>query len=77
MANSLNCFFIGMIVRALESDWAVLSEGIGLWIPGEVMNKEHDDKPEGEEDLGNLFSVPLNPPIPSLSHQKNPVFVVC
>ncbi|XP_065632737.1 uncharacterized protein LOC136068872 [Quercus suber] len=40
-----------MIVRALESDWAGLSEGIGLWIPGEVVNKEHDDKPEGVEDL--------------------------
>lgn len=41
----------GMLVRALESDWAVLSEEIGLWIPAEVINKEHDDKPEGEEEL--------------------------
>ncbi|KAF5444966.1 hypothetical protein F2P56_034057 [Juglans regia] len=40
-----------MLVRALESDWAVLSEEIGLWIPVEVINKEHDDKPEGEEEL--------------------------
>ncbi|KAG7941512.1 hypothetical protein I3843_16G048200 [Carya illinoinensis] len=40
-----------MLVRALESDWAVLSEEIGLWIPAEVINKENDDKPEGEEEL--------------------------
>ncbi|KAI4336961.1 hypothetical protein L6164_015426 [Bauhinia variegata] len=41
----------GMLVRALESDWAVLSEEIGLWIPVEVLNEEHDDKPEGELEL--------------------------
>ncbi|XP_027332949.1 uncharacterized protein LOC113847851 isoform X2 [Abrus precatorius] len=40
-----------MLVRALESDWAVLSEEIGLWIPSEVANKEHNDKPEGVEEL--------------------------
>ncbi|GMY28628.1 hypothetical protein FCV25MIE_23870 [Fagus crenata] len=40
-----------MLVRALHSDWAVLSEEIGLWIPAEVVNKEHDDKPEGAEEL--------------------------
>lgn len=60
MANILSCSFVGMLVRALESDWAVLSEEIGLWIPTEAINKEHDDKPEGEEELGNLFSLPLN-----------------
>lgn len=54
-----------MLVRALESDWAVLSEEIGLWIPAEVINKEHDDKPEGEEELGNLFSPPYNPLTPT------------
>ncbi|KAG2666403.1 hypothetical protein I3843_15G056800 [Carya illinoinensis] len=41
----------GMLVRALESDWALLSEEIGLWMAAEVINKEHDDKPEGEEEL--------------------------
>ncbi|KAF2309858.1 hypothetical protein GH714_005397 [Hevea brasiliensis] len=40
----------GMIVRTLDSDWAVLLEKIGLWIPVEVINQEHDDKPEGEEE---------------------------
>lgn len=41
----------GLILRALKSNWAELSEEIGLWIPVEVFNKEHDDKPEGEEDF--------------------------
>ena len=63
-----------MLVRALHSDWAVLSEEIGLWIPAEVVNKEHDDKPEGAEELGNLFSVPLNPHIP-ISHTKKAQFL--
>lgn len=42
-----------MLVRALDSDFAVLSENIGLWIPVEIISQEHDDKPEGEEDTGN------------------------
>ena len=42
-----------MLVRALESDWAVLSEEIGLWIPIEVANEEHNDKPEGASEIGN------------------------
>ncbi|KAL0302651.1 UNVERIFIED_CONTAM: hypothetical protein Sangu_3087300, partial [Sesamum angustifolium] len=41
----------GAVAKALSSDWAELSEQIGLWIPVEIMNKEHDDKPEGEEDF--------------------------
>ncbi|XP_061343620.1 uncharacterized protein LOC133289651 isoform X2 [Gastrolobium bilobum] len=41
----------GMLVKALESGWAVLSEEIGLWMPVEVANKEHDDKPEGIHEL--------------------------
>lgn len=45
----------GMLVRVLESDWAALSEEIGLWIPTEIIHKEHGDKPKGveDEDLGN------------------------
>lgn len=39
-----------MLVKALESDRTLLLEDIGLWIPSEVVNKEHDDKPEGEVD---------------------------
>ncbi|CAN0872957.1 hypothetical protein LINGRAHAP2_LOCUS10240 [Linum grandiflorum] len=39
-----------ILARALESGWAVLSEDMGLWIPGEITNIEHDDKPHGEEE---------------------------
>jgi len=41
-----------MLLRALESDWAVVSEEIGLWIPIEVANEEHNDKPEDESEIG-------------------------
>ncbi|GAU44318.1 hypothetical protein TSUD_304990 [Trifolium subterraneum] len=41
----------GMLLRALESDWDVICEDIGLWIPAQVVNEEHDDKPEGTEDF--------------------------
>lgn len=47
-----------MLVRALESNWAVLSEEIGLWIPPEIIIKEHDDKPDGEEESGNILLLP-------------------
>ncbi|KAJ6709794.1 hypothetical protein OIU74_010819 [Salix koriyanagi] len=45
----------GILVRALESDWAVLSENIGLWVPAEVIHQEYDDKPEGEEELDEVL----------------------
>ena len=45
-----------MLVRALESDWDVLSEEIGLWIPIQVANEEHNDKPESTTEIGNNFS---------------------
>ncbi|KAK7376885.1 hypothetical protein VNO80_02303 [Phaseolus coccineus] len=41
----------GLLLRALETDWAVVSEEIGLWIPIEVGNEEHNDKPEGESEI--------------------------
>lgn len=47
----------GLLARALEDDWTELSEEIGLWIPVQITNKEHDDKPEGEEELGNEIVV--------------------
>lgn len=43
----------GLLARALGDVWAELSEEIGLWIPVQIINTEHDDKPEGEEELGN------------------------
>ncbi|KAK3189229.1 hypothetical protein Dsin_028790 [Dipteronia sinensis] len=39
-----------LLVKALESDWAALSEEIGLWIPAEIVHQEHDDKPEGDKE---------------------------
>lgn len=56
--------FLGMLLRALESDWDELCEEIGLWIPAQVVNEEHDDKPAGTEDFGNInflsqYSFPL------------------
>jgi hypothetical protein len=56
-----------MLVKALESDWAVLAEEIGLWIPVEVVNEEHNDKPDGVDDSGNCFSFSI---ILSLLQQK-------
>ena len=44
---------VGILARALESDWSRLSEDIGLWIPVDVDVEEHDDKPEGESEFGN------------------------
>lgn len=51
----MNYFLVEILVRALGSNWAVLSEELGLWIPAEIDNKEHADKPEGEEELGNTY----------------------
>lgn len=47
------------VARALSSDWVELAEEIGLWIPVKIINKEHDDKPEGAEDLGNNLTFPF------------------
>jgi hypothetical protein len=37
-----------MLKRALEFNWHMLLEEIGLFMPEEVMHIEHDDKPENE-----------------------------
>lgn len=41
----------GIVERALSSDWIEFKEDIGLWIPISVINREHDDKPEEEEEF--------------------------
>ncbi|XP_014498524.1 uncharacterized protein LOC106759721 [Vigna radiata var. radiata] len=53
----------GILARALESDWALLCEEIGLWVPAQVANEEHDDKPEGAEEFDEevLPGRPLSP----------------
>uniref|UniRef100_A0A804PZB5 Methionine aminopeptidase 1D chloroplastic/mitochondrial n=1 Tax=Zea mays TaxID=4577 RepID=A0A804PZB5_MAIZE len=45
----------GMLKRALEFNWQMLLEDIGLWIPPTIYHIEHDDKPENE---------PEGPPLP-------------
>ncbi|KAJ4963590.1 hypothetical protein NE237_023529 [Protea cynaroides] len=48
--------------RALESDWTTLLEEIGLWMPAEIVHKEHDNNPERELELEDQI-IP-GPPIP-------------
>mgnify|MGYP003702997399 CR=1 FL=1 len=48
-------FPVGTLKRALQFNWHVLLEDIGLWIPSEVSHTEHDDKPENEPE--GLFFV--------------------
>uniref|UniRef100_M1DN08 Apple domain-containing protein n=1 Tax=Solanum tuberosum TaxID=4113 RepID=M1DN08_SOLTU len=43
----------GLLAQILDVDWAELSEEIGLWIPVAIINNEHHDKPEGEEEFDN------------------------
>ncbi|KAL6633500.1 hypothetical protein ACP70R_026171 [Stipagrostis hirtigluma subsp. patula] len=51
-----------MLKRALEFNWLVLMEDIGLWIPPEVTNTEHDDKPENEPEEEEIIAgPPLSP----------------
>nr|GEY10116.1 hypothetical protein CTI12_AA581780 [Tanacetum cinerariifolium] len=45
----------GMLARALEFNWVELSHEIGLWIPVNIINNEHDDKPEGEDDFDDTI----------------------
>lgn len=45
--------FVEMLKRALASNWQMLLEAIGLWLPADVVHTEHNDKPENEQDLGN------------------------
>ncbi|KAK6938706.1 hypothetical protein RJ641_032214 [Dillenia turbinata] len=47
---------VGVLVRALEVNWARLLEEIGVYMPVDVVHKEHDDKPEGAEEIGTEFS---------------------
>ncbi|CAL9132123.1 unnamed protein product [Musa textilis] len=44
-----------MLKRALASNWQVLLEAIGLWLPADVVHTEHNDKPENEEDLEEII----------------------
>ncbi|KAJ0776596.1 hypothetical protein HanLR1_Chr02g0047441 [Helianthus annuus] len=52
----------GMLAKALEFNWAELSNDIGLWIPVNVINNVHDDKPEGEDDFDDILAGRRLPP---------------
>ncbi|KAK8705612.1 hypothetical protein V6N13_049210 [Hibiscus sabdariffa] len=54
----------GNLVKVLESDWAALSEEIGLWIPTAIENREHNDKPEGVEDTEDVEQILAGRPLP-------------
>ncbi|KAE8713419.1 DNAJ heat shock N-terminal domain-containing protein isoform 1 [Hibiscus syriacus] len=60
----------GMLVKALDSNWSLLSEEIGLWIPTEINNQEHDDKPEGVEDTEDDEHILAGRPLPRECHAE-------
>ncbi|CAL4967135.1 unnamed protein product [Urochloa decumbens] len=51
-----------LLKRALEFNWHMLMEDIGLWIPEEVIHTVHDDKPENEPEEEEIIAgPPLSP----------------
>ncbi|CAI8599216.1 unnamed protein product [Vicia faba] len=57
----------GMLLRALESDWNVFCEEVGLLIPAQVVKEEHD-KSKGREDFEE--EVLPGRPLPSECHAE-------
>ncbi|WOK94314.1 hypothetical protein Cni_G03016 [Canna indica] len=51
-----------MLKRILETNWPKLIEGIGLWMPANVINTEHDDKPENEPEIEEIIPGRPMPP---------------
>nr|XP_043607915.1 uncharacterized protein LOC122579751 [Erigeron canadensis] len=45
----------GILARALKSNWAQLLDEVGLWIPVNIINNEHNDKPEGVDDFDDTI----------------------
>ncbi|GJU58386.1 hypothetical protein Tco_1236152 [Tanacetum coccineum] len=54
--------FQRILARAMESNWAELLDEIGLWIPVSIINNEHNDKPEGEDDFDDKILAGRWPP---------------
>ncbi|KAJ1258577.1 hypothetical protein BS78_10G086200 [Paspalum vaginatum] len=52
----------GMLKRALEFNWRMLLEDIGLWMPPTIYHIEHDDKPENEQEEEEIVPGPPLPP---------------
>ena len=55
-----NFFLAEILEKALESNWLMLLEDIGLWMPADVVNKDNNNKPDNEPELGMDF-VNCNP----------------
>lgn len=51
-----------MLKQALEFNWQMLLEDIGLWIPPSIYHIEHDDKPENEQEEEEIIPGPPLPP---------------
>ncbi|KAF8756788.1 hypothetical protein HU200_011045 [Digitaria exilis] len=52
----------GTLKRALEFNWRMVMEDIGLWIPEEVSHTVYDDKPENEPEEEEIVAgPPLSP----------------
>ncbi|KAL6861239.1 hypothetical protein ACP4OV_016939 [Aristida adscensionis] len=51
-----------ILKRALEFNWRMLLEDLGLWIPPNVYHIEHDDKPENEPEEEEIIPGPPLPP---------------
>jgi len=49
--------YLGMLKRALEFNWQMLLEDIGLLIPPTIYHIEHDDKPQNEPEGYFVYTV--------------------
>ncbi|KAL8513967.1 hypothetical protein ACS0TY_013182 [Phlomoides rotata] len=52
----------GIIARALKSDWTEFAIELGFWIPVAIINREHDDKPDGEDEFDKEILPGKQPP---------------
>ncbi|XP_058089066.1 uncharacterized protein LOC131235973 [Magnolia sinica] len=51
-----------ILERVLESDWFLLLEDIGVWMPAEIIHKESNDTLENEEELDEIVAGRPLPP---------------
>lgn len=58
-----------ILEKALESNWLMLLEDIGLWMPADVVNKDNNNKPDNEPELEEEDIIPGRP-IPPECHAE-------
>ncbi|GJZ09905.1 hypothetical protein Tco_0544188 [Tanacetum coccineum] len=58
-----------MLAIALEFNWVKLSHEIGLWIPVNIINTEHDEESEGDDDFIMV--------VWGLTHRKESAYECC